>query len=85
MGLLSFQSDDVIPFSKKKSHGYHLQIAGLRWTSSRRSISLYPSENGMVRGEIDEKTAYIQARPLMARVMEVNGEECEAEGKARVV
>ena len=29
-----------------KSHGYHLQTAGLRWTSSRRSISLYPSENG---------------------------------------
>ena len=29
-----------------KSYGYHLQIARLRWTSSRRSISLYPSENG---------------------------------------
>ena len=29
-----------------KNHGYHLQIAWLRWTSSRRSISLYPSENG---------------------------------------
>ena len=26
----------------------------------------------MVRGEIDEKTAYIQARSSMARVMEVN-------------
>ena len=30
----------------RQDHGYHLQIAGLRWTSSRRSISLYPSENG---------------------------------------
>ena len=29
-----------------KSHGYHIEIARLRWTSSRRSISLYPSENG---------------------------------------
>ena len=29
-----------------KDHGYHLQIAWLRWTSSRRSISLYPSKNG---------------------------------------
>ena len=29
-----------------KSHGYHLQIAWLRWTSSRRSISLYPGKNG---------------------------------------
>ena len=27
-------------------HGYHLQIAFLRWTSSRCSISLYPSKNG---------------------------------------
>ena len=25
-------------------HGYHLQIAWLRWTSSRRIISLYPSK-----------------------------------------
>ena len=29
-----------------KSHGYHLQIATLRWTSSGRSICLYPGENG---------------------------------------
>ena len=36
-------------------------------------------------GEIDEKTAYIQARSFMARVMEVNGKECQAEGKAKVV
>ena len=27
-------------------------------------------------GEINEKTAYIQARSSMARVMEVNGKEC---------
>ena len=30
----------------RQNHGYHLQIARLRWTSSRRSISLFPSENG---------------------------------------
>ena len=36
-------------------------------------------------GEIDEKTAYIQARLSTARVMEVNGKECQAEGKAKVV
>ena len=35
-------------------------------------------------GEIDEKTAYIRARSSMARVMEVNGKECQAEGKAKV-
>ena len=35
--------------------------------------------------EIDEKTAYIQARSSMARAMEVNGKECKAEGKAKVV
>ena len=28
------------------------------------------------RGEINEETAYIQARSSMARVMEVNGKEC---------
>ena len=30
----------------RQNHGYHLQIARLRWTGSRHSISLYPSENG---------------------------------------
>ena len=30
---------------RSKSHGYHLQIARLRWTSSRRSICLYPNKN----------------------------------------
>ena len=29
-----------------KSHGYHLQTAWLRRTSSRRSVCLYPDENG---------------------------------------
>ena len=36
-------------------------------------------------GEIDEKTAYIQARSSMARVMEVNGKARQGEGKAKVV
>ena len=36
-------------------------------------------------GEINEKAAYIQARSSMARVMEINGKACEAEGKAKVV
>ena len=35
--------------------------------------------------EINEKAAYIQARSSMARVMEVNGKECQAEGEAKVV
>ena len=39
----------------------------------------------MVRGEMNEKTAHIQARSTMARVMEVNGKECQAEGKAKMV
>ena len=39
----------------------------------------------MVRGDIDEKTANIQARSFMARVMEVNGKERQAEGKAKMV
>ena len=32
--------------NKDHQHGYHLQIARLRWRSSRCSISLYPSKNG---------------------------------------
>ena len=36
-------------------------------------------------GGDNEKTACIQARSCMARTMEVNGEECEAKGKAKVV
>ena len=39
----------------------------------------------VVRGEIDEKTAYIQARSSMARALEVNGKACQAEGEAEVV
>ena len=39
----------------------------------------------VVRGEINEKTADIQARSFMARAMEVNGKECQAEGEAKVV
>ena len=39
----------------------------------------------MVRGETNEKAAYIQARSSMARVMEVNEKERQAEGKAKVV
>ena len=36
-------------------------------------------------GEINEKTAYIQARSFMARNLENNGKERQAEGEAKVV
>ena len=36
-------------------------------------------------GEIDEKTASIQARSSMARALEINGKACKAEGEAEVV
>ena len=39
----------------------------------------------VVRGEIDEKTAYIQARSSLARAQEVNGEARQAEREAKVV
>ena len=39
----------------------------------------------VVWGEINEKTAYIQARSFMARYLENNGKECKAEGEAKVV
>ena len=37
----------------------------------------------MVRGEINKKTAYIQARSSMARALEVNGKARQAEGEAK--
>ena len=39
----------------------------------------------MVRGEINEKTAYIQARSTMARALEINGKARQAEGEAELV
>ena len=39
----------------------------------------------VVRGEINKKTADIQARSFMARTLEDNGKECQAEGEAKVV
>ena len=36
-------------------------------------------------GEINEETAYIQARSFMARTLEINGKACQAEGEAKVV
>ena len=47
-----------------------------RKTSRRKDV---------VRGEINEKTADIQARSFMARTLENNGKECQAEGEAKVV
>ena len=52
-------------------------IYSTRQKSSRR---IY-----VVRGEIDEKTAYIQARSSMARALENNGKARQAEGEAKVV
>ena len=41
-----FTEQRIISISNdsSKSHGYHLQIARLRWTGSRRSICLYPGK-----------------------------------------
>ena len=36
-------------------------------------------------GESNEKTADIQARSFMARALDQNGKECQAEGEAKVV
>ena len=38
----------------------------------------------MVRGEINEEIAYIQARSYMARALEINGKARQAEGKAKM-
>ena len=36
-------------------------------------------------GEINEETAYIQARSFMARTLEINGKARQAEGEAKMV
>ena len=36
-------------------------------------------------GEINEKTAYIQARSFMARALDKIGKKCPAEGEAKMV
>ena len=40
------QGSSASQMTAAKCHGYHLQIARLRWTSSRPSICLYSVENG---------------------------------------
>ena len=40
------QGSSASQMSAAKIMDIHLQIAGLRWTRSRRSIGLYPSKNG---------------------------------------
>ena len=44
-----------------------------------------PPDGYVVRVEIDEKAAYIQARSSMARTLQINGKACQAEGEAKVV
>ena len=39
----------------------------------------------MVRGEINEETAYIQARSSVARALEINEKARQAQGEAKVV
>ena len=47
-----------------ESHGYHLQIARLRWTSSGRSVCLYPSENGRCSQIVENSKIYHGANGL---------------------
>ena len=44
--VITEQRSSASQMDSRQNHGYHLQIARLRWTSSRRSISLYPGKNG---------------------------------------
>ena len=58
------------------------------WTGFTRFIFLEEKlPNGYMwsGGEINEKTANIQAISFMARTLGENGKECQAEGEAKVV
>ena len=56
------------------------QVSRIYFIGRRTSRRIY-----VVRGEINEKTAHIQARSFMARTLEANGKECQAEGEAKMV
>ena len=56
----------------------HVSLNLLFWKKTSRRICV-------VRGETDKKAVNIQARSFMARTLEDNGKECQAEGKAKVV
>ena len=61
-------------------------VWSLDWIHTIYSIGRKTSwRRHVVWGEINEKTAYIQARSFMARNLENNGKECKAEGEAKVV
>ena len=69
------QGSPASQMTAAKNHGYHLQIARLRWTSSRRSIGLHPSKNGRC-SQIIENTKIGVSRHLdsstttqMAKIM----------------
>ena len=68
----------------------HRWVKGLVWSLDRfHTVYSIRRETSrrifVVRAEIDEKTAYIQARSSMARALEVNGKARQAEGEAKVV
>ena len=56
------------------------------WTGFTQFILLEETSRRICGpGEINEKTAYIQARSSMARALEINGKARQAEGEAEVV
>ena len=58
------------------------------WTRFTQFTLLAKKTSGrihVVRGEINKKTAYIQARSSVARALEVNGKARQAEGEGKVV
>ena len=59
--------------------------AGYGWKGGRPWVRLKERTGEPEDHKRDEKAAYIQARLSMARVMEVNGKERQAEGKAKMV
>ena len=75
--LRSIHRTRIISISNdsRQDHGYHLQIASLRWTSSWRSICLHPSKNGRC-SQIIENSKFGVSRHLdsstttqMAKIM----------------
>ena len=64
----------------------HWWLSRLVWSLDRvHTIYSIGSKTSRRIYEVDEKTAYIQARSSITRALEVNGKACQAEGEAKVV
>ena len=72
VGLCSIHWTRIFSISNdsRQDQGYHLQIATVRWTSSRRSIRLYPSKNGRCSRPDKKSWSWVETRTYWTSIIE---------------